>query len=483
MEIEIVKKIIKENILKFAPKIEEIAKAEKYYANENDILTRKNPVEEKLNEKESDNPLRNADNRISHPWHELLVNQKAAYTMTEPPTFDVGNKDLNDEITKLLGDRYQKTAKDLCIKASNAGIAWVHVWRDEAYKNFFRYAIVDSKQIIPIYSKKLDSELVGVLRVYEDYSDDGEVIVVYEYWNDNEVLSFYKKKNSADKEKDDLMTYDIFDIVDVGTNESEGKTNQYKHGWDKIPFIPFRNNPSELSDLKKYKKLIDVYDKVYGGFVNDIDDIQEIIFVLTNYGGEDKKEFLDDLAQYKMVKVDDDGQGAKGGVETLAVDIPIEARDMILQITREAIFTHGQGVDPQKNIGQNNSGAALKYMYSLLELKASMLTTEFRLGFADLVRFILMYSNSDPDVKINQTWQRTSINNDLEIAEIISKLATETSKENIAKSNPLVDDWENELKLQKQEFLDEQRMEDDYRDPEAEEKVKQQSGDDLDGDE
>lgn len=460
MEIETVKKIIGENLKGFPSKVQKIRKSELYYQNKNDILRRRNPLAEKAKEKDPNNPLRNADNRISHSFHQLLVNQKAAYAMTVPPLFDVDDTKMNEEIVKLLGDTYPKIAKDLCINASNAGVAWLHVWKDEEYRNFFRYAVIDTKQIIPIYSKRLSNHLEGVLRVYEDYDEDGEVLVVYEYWN-NDVCSVYSRKKN--KTLDDLEEYEIFNLIDVGTNQPTGTTNTYKHGWTKIPFIPFRNNPLQYSDLEMYKALIDVYDKVFSGFVNDVDDIQEIIYVLTNYGGTDKKEFLEDLNKYKMVQVEDDGQGSKGGVETLAIDIPVEARSKILEMTREGIFVHGQGVDPQKNIGQNNSGQALKYMYSLLELKASMLDTEFKLGFAELIRFILEYSGVNSDVTIKQTWTRSAINNDLEQAEIVSKMAPNTSLENIAKSNPLVENWETELENLRKEREEVFRGEDDYR--------------------
>lgn len=460
MDIETVKKIIGENLKGFPSKIRKIRKSELYYENKNDILRRRNPLAEKAKEKDPNNPLRNADNRISHSFHQLLVNQKAAYAMTVPPLFDVDDKKMNEEIVKLLGDTYPKVAKDLCINASNAGVAWLHVWKDEEYQNFFQYAVIDTKQIIPIYSKRLSNQLEGILRVYEDYDEDGEVLVVYEYWN-NEMCSVYSRKKN--KTLDDLEEYEVFNIIDVGTNQPTGTSNTYKHGWSKIPFIPFRNNPLQHSDLEMYKALIDVYDKVFSGFVNDVDDIQEIIYVLTNYGGTDKKEFLEDLNKYKMVQVDDDGQGTKGGVETLAIDIPVEARSKILEMTREGIFVHGQGVDPQKNIGQNNSGQALKYMYSLLELKASMLDTEFKLGFAELIRFILEYSGANSDVTIKQTWTRSAINNDLEQAEIVSKMAPNTSLENIAKANPLVENWETELENLRKEQEDDYRAENDYR--------------------
>lgn len=460
MDIETVKKIINENLKGFPTKVQKIRKSELYYENKNDILRRRNPLAEKVKQKDSENPLRSADNRISHSFHQLLVNQKAAYAMTVPPMFDVDDKETNQEIVKLLGDTYPKVAKDLCINASNSGIAWLHVWRDEDQDNFFRYAVIDSKQIIPIYSKRLSNKLEGILRVYEDYDEQGDVRVIYEYWNGEECSAYSRKKN---KTIDDLEEYEIFNLLDIGTNQTVGSSNTYAHGWSKLPFIPLRNNPLQQSDLEMYKALIDVYDKVYSGFINDVDDIQEIIYVLTNYSGTDKQEFLDDLKKYKMVQLEDDGESSNTGVQTLAIDIPIEARSKILEMTRESIFVHGQGVDPQKNIGQNNSGAALKYMYSLLELKASMLETEFRLGFAELVRFILEYSGKDSNVTIKQTWTRSAINNDLEQADIVSKLAPVTSKENLAKANPIVENWETEVANLKSDLEETFRSEDDYR--------------------
>ncbi len=113
MDIETVKKIISENLKGFPSKIRKIRKSELYYENKNDILRRRNPLADKIKDKDPDNPLRNADNRISHSFHQLLVNQKAAYAMTVPPLFDVDDKTLNQEIVKLLGDVYPKVAKDL----------------------------------------------------------------------------------------------------------------------------------------------------------------------------------------------------------------------------------------------------------------------------------------------------------------------------------------------------------------------------------
>ena len=76
--------------------------ADRYYRNQSDVLY--GPKKED----NEGNPLRNADNRIPRNFHGLIVNQKAAYAFTTPPTFDVGNSKANAEILKSLGDEYRK---------------------------------------------------------------------------------------------------------------------------------------------------------------------------------------------------------------------------------------------------------------------------------------------------------------------------------------------------------------------------------------
>lgn len=90
--------------------------AERYYRNTNDILFRDKPADRE--KEESDNPLRNADNRIPRNFHGLIVNQKASYAFTAPPLFDIGSTASNKRITEALGDEYAKNCMELCINGS-----------------------------------------------------------------------------------------------------------------------------------------------------------------------------------------------------------------------------------------------------------------------------------------------------------------------------------------------------------------------------
>lgn len=435
-----IKELIKKHTIGHTNIVCKSLTAERYYRNKNDILTY-----DRKKDEDSENPLRNADNRISSNFHGLLVNQKASYMFTAPPLFDVGNQEANKRITDLLGDKYAKTCKDLCINAANSGIAWLHYWINDDKQ--LEYGAVDSKQIIPIWSRSLNRKLLGILRVYNDTDDEGETYDIYEYWNDTECQAFRKKSDlTIDK---GLEVYTMFSnfIVDANANQ---QSNEFKHGFGRVPFIPFANNNLMTSDLDNVKPLIDVYDKVFSGFVNDLEDIQEIIFILTNYEGESLGEFLSQLKKYKSIKVSNNGDADKSGLETLSIDIPIEAREKLLTMTRKAIFEQGEGVDPQQQDFGNASGVALKFLYSLLELKAGLTETEFKLGFGEFVRAICAYLNVECK-SIIQTWTRTAVTNDTDLANICSSSVGVISNKTILKNHPFVEDADAEEKQIKRE--------------------------------
>ena len=440
MEIEVIKKLIKKHTIYHTNIVWKALKAESYYRNKNDIL-----IYDRKKNYDSDNPLRNADNRISSNFHGLLVNQKASYMFTAPPLFDVGNKESNKRITDILGDNYAKACKDLCINAANSGIAWLHYWLNDDKQ--LEYGVVDSKQIIPIWSSSLNKKLLGILRVYNDTDDNGVTYDIYEYWNDITCQAFRKKSDLTIDEGLEIYTMFSNFIVDSNANQ---QSNEFKHGFGRVPFIPFGNNNLMTSDLDNVKPLIDVYDKVFSGFVNDLEDIQEIIFILTNYEGEDSREFLSQLKKYKTVKVNDSGAGDRSGLQTLTIDIPVEAREKLLTITRKAIFEQGQGVDPQQQDFGNASGVALKFLYSLLELKAGLTETEFKLGFGEFIRAICKYLNVECK-SIIQTWTRTAITNDSELADICTSSVGLLSNMTLYKNHPFVEDADKEVEQKKKE--------------------------------
>lgn len=457
MELEAAKKLIEKYEWIDAVRLKKAEAALRYYLGDNDIMYRK--PKDKCEE-----PLRNADNRIAFNFHSLLVDQKASYMFTAPPLFDTKDDTLNEIVAATLGDGYAKKCKDLCVDASNAGVGWLHYWIDE--KKGFCYGVIPSMQVRPVYSLRLEKELEAVLRTYRMVDDNGDEWQIYEVWNDKECQAYRKRAEM-------FQPFDMFSYINLyGMAEP---TNTFRHDFGAVPFIPFPNNNVCTGDLDKIKNLIDSYDKTYSGFVDDLEDIQQVVFVLTNYGGADLKQFLSDLKYYKTIQVESAGSDDKSGVSTLTIDIPVEARDKLLDITRKAIFDMGQGIDPQQQGFDNTSGEAMKFLYSLLELKAGLMETEFRAGFGELVRAIGRYYGKEPE-QIVQTWTRTSIRNDAELVDMCQKSVGVISTKTILKNHPFVEnaeDEEKELAVEKEQTAKETDI---YR-----KAFNQQGGENIDG--
>ena len=202
-------------------------------------------------------------------------------------------------------------------------------------------------------------------------------------------------------------------------------------------------------------------------------DVQQVILVLTNYGGTDLNTFMDQLKKYKAIKFENAGEGDKSGVDKLTIDIPVEARKTLLDLTRDNIFLEGQGVDPANFHNSNASGVAIKMLYSHLELKAANTETYYTNSLNELIRAIMNYlgfkdANSR---KITQTWTRTQVEDDYTKAQTVAQVANFSSKEAIAKANPIVTDWNQELLDQKKDIqesdgftADQKFNNDDYQD-------------------
>ena len=139
----------------------------------------------------------------------------------------------------------------------------------------------------------------------------------------------------------------------------------------------------------------------------------------------------------------------------------MEAREKFLELTRKAIFEQGQGVDPDPQKFGNTSGEALKYLYSLLELKAGLMETEFKLGFGELIRVICEYLNESCE-QIVQTWTRSAIRSDAELADIAAKSAGIVSNKTILKNHPFVENAEEEEKQIKKEQEEKAEQMDPY---------------------
>ena len=404
----------------------EILLEKRYYNNDNDIRL-KGIVPETAD------PLRSADNRTSNGFHGDITDEKIAYMFTYAVLFDLGDKKLNEQIRNVLGDGFESECGALGINATNSKVAFLHYWIED---DTFQYSTVETEECIPVFDKSLKRKMIGMYRYYPDYEEDvvtgkTKYYVWFEYWDDKHCEKYKFRGRLNQTGLTHLPAYD----------------ENFEHSFGKVPFIIFKNNNRMTSDLHRYKDLMDIYDKVLSGYANDLEDIQQLIYIIENYGGENLGEFLSDLKRYKTVKTETDTNGTSGGLKTLSIEIPVEARNSLLEILEKRIYKSAQSLEQYnaESFG-NASGTALKFFYRKLELKAGITEMQFRKGFNELIRAILQFLKADINTPITQTWTRNMISNDMETAQIAQESKDTISDETILKNHPWVENPEEELK-------------------------------------
>ena len=432
---------------------------ERYYRNDTDIKRYGAAAIDAINthlQRLGENPLKSADNRISENWMELLISQKVAYLLTYPPVYTIGDgKDttLSEKVADTLGDNWKKWLISIGTAASNAGTAWLHYWWTE--DGALRMGILDAGSCVAIHDKGLlEAPTVAVVRRYQMETESGKKETHYEVWDDKEIVYL---------QGDDLS----------GEVMSEGGSPIKPHDFGEIPFIEFSNNPAKTADLNKVKGLVDEHEKVVSGFANDLDDIQEIIWILVNYGGErEKSTWIQKMDEEGKPMVDDDGEpileeivkpvdilqemkarklihvDEKGDLKAVRGEIPYEARSVALNLLHKQIFISGQGIDPAPDKTGQATGAYMDYLYQLLELKSGMMESEFEGPLKELARAILRHFGLDDKAPIELTWTRNKPRQDSEIVQRLNATpSTVMSDYTKRRKHPDIDDPDAEDKL------------------------------------
>ena len=433
---KLLEKLLRETEDAHAQKSALALEARSYYENKNAVCHSGAAAIAEVNgylRKLGKNPLHSADNRIPTNWHRIITDQKVGYLLTYPPQMDTpGAAKAAEALNGAHGGDYPKVAKLLGVDATNCGAGWLAYWYGA--KREFCYWPVPPEQIRPVYDPdSIRPKLKYLIRSL--HLPDGKTLR-HELWTDRDVTYYIAGENGVP--------------VRDGTM---GENGVLPHGYGEIPFIEFRNNGDAAGDLPMYKRLIDAIDKLISGFANDIDDMQEIIWVIKNYAGETAEldydragnpipreiDLLQKLKAKKLINVDGDG-----GVDTLRGEIPFEARCAFLDILTRQLYISAMAVNPFPDAIGQASGVYIDFLYSLLELKAGLMETEFRCGFDALAKAALRCRRL-PEAPIEQVWTRNKPRNEAEVVQMIADTDSAVlSNETKTKAHPLTENWQQE---------------------------------------
>lgn len=419
-------------------------KGERYYKVENDILDRA------MFRYENEKPVLDetkTNHKLAHGFMHEFVEDKVNYLLSKPYIMECEDEAYLKAVQETLGKRYQHRLVQLGTESSNKGIAWSYEYIDaNGNKKTMR---IPSEQLIPQWLDNDHEELQAMIRYYqvEVYEGKEKKYVTKIEYHLPDGVEYYIQ------DKDGRVLLDAEKYLKV---EGEGillphfTINNEPGTWDRVPFVPWKNNDFELPDLQFVKTLVDDYDLTRSDVSNLLTDIKEIIYALRGYGGEDLSEFMRELAYYKAVKLDAD---ENAGVDKIEHTIDIDAAEKHFKQLLTDIYRFGQSVDKgQDSLGNSPSGIALKFLYSGLDLKCNALEDNFKWSFEQQIYFINKYlevtrKGTPSEKEISIVFNRDIAINESQAIEDCQNSMGIISHQTIIENHPWTEDYATEKEL------------------------------------
>jgi len=381
----------------------------------------------------------NKKNEIYINYFKMLVTQKIDYLLSKKPSYDKQFDNQGFNVFTMLDT--------MILNSSLDSRSWLHVYISN---NKYQYIVVKDMEIIPYYSP--DGKILNRIIRYYNESDklDKKEILHIEDWSLDGVKRYAYKNNTILDESIDSHYV---------LNEYTGDQLEQSvfSNFPMIPFIPLWNNKDHTSDLYDIHCLIVAYNSIATGFIDNIKKFQEALLILRGYIGDKEsiKKIMREMQESKGISVDKDGDAGY-----ITVDIPVEARQVLMDILRDVIFLLGRGVDPSKLAeGTNITNTVIKSRYIQLNFKGAdciKRVIEFYDKFIEFMNMVTPYTfNNDLEFNISM------LINESDVIDNCLKSQNMVSQETILKNHPWVEDPKEELKKVNEEEKERQKLYDD----------------------
>lgn len=438
-----------------------MVEADKYMNVKNSNISNRRKMMMLFDEKE--NPylkedLSKANNKAKHSYLQELVNQCTNYLAGKPMKIDY-KKEFAEKHKDEVDNQLYRDNNFLGFLQKNIdyiqryGKTFMRIVKNEDKIKFVTY---DPKEIIMFYDE-FDEPILAIRYFSKEELDEkkkGLVKVHYaEVFDNKHKITFKKtKKGLWEKGTKELVYANKITYSDEEGNEI--KSEMTSLDIPVFPIIEWKFNDECVPTLANIKDFIDLQDTNLSDLANNVEDIQDAIWILENYNGQNLKEFMEDLKLKKAVKV---GMGGNARPET--VNIPIEARAKLYELCDKNIYKFGFGINfSERDSLGNVTGVALKWSYAPLEQKANAIENNGQEPLNNFfnILFALMglkYDSND----LEFIFDRTMIANEQEQTTTVMSASKVLSRKTVLSNLPMVKDVEEEM-----EELD---GEDEYDEP------------------
>lgn len=388
-----------------------------YYIGKHAILN--------LTKKDSTAP----NNRLVNNMSKYITDTATGYFIGQPVVYNSDNAEYLNAIQDIFNyNDEQDHNMELAKQCSICGSCFEMLYIDEDCK--IRFAKVKPGDLIMIYETGVSSPLAAI-RTIHSKDKQGNTIRKVEFWNAYQTL-FFKSINNG--------YLNLEEIRD--------------HYWKDVPFVEYINNEERLGDFEGVISEIDAYNKAISNSANFFQYNDEAILKVTKLG-EVSSQDIADMKEKGAIILEDGGD-----VSWLLKTIDDTALENHKKRLREDIHL-GANVPNMTDeaFGGNLSGVAVSYKLWGLEQVCAIKERKFKRGLQrriELITNILNIQGGNYNyMDISMKFRRNKPQNILEIAQIITMLANELSRESRLQMLPTVENVQDELdKLEEEKNQD-----------------------------
>lgn len=394
--------------------VKEAELAQEYYNGENRKIMNRSILY--FNDKGLEVDRWKANEKVPSEFLKKIVNQKCSYLLGNGATF-------SEIYKKKLTNTFDTELLRLGRLASLEKVAFMYFYRDGDKLVGKPFSI---KEFCPMYDE-ITGALMGGIRHWKLDDNTPDIYEVYE----RDYVTVYKR------DKGRLVELER-GYYDAKVNENGEAIASREMGV--LPIAILWNNDNKTSDLTiGIKNKIDLYDIVLSDFGNNLEDNNDVYWVIKNYSGQDIGVFYEEFKKYKTLKVDGEGDASPKSFET-----PYQARQTALDIIRKQIYNDAMAVDTSILAGGSLTNIAIKANMIDLGLKCDEFEAnllEFMQQVFKIMEDVYGVDLSNEDVK----FKRRDLINDTETITNIQTMRGDISRRTALELNPYIENVDEEL--------------------------------------
>ena len=400
-------RIVEQHRMNDLPRLLEL---ENYYNTKNKIVNRVMADPAKPN------------NKLANPYASYITDTLTGYFVGEPITYNSNDEVLLKDLSMIF--EYNDEADENMELAKNAsiyGVAYEMLYFSEEDK-MIRFKPLSPKEVIPIFDKSVESNLLAVIRYYDDYNVvEDKTYTIIEVINNTEVVRYQTSQGST----------------------SLTLLEQYPHYFGMVPIAIYKNNEEERGDFEPVISLIDAYDTMESDSVNDFAYFVDCYLAL--YGFTAEAEDVQKMKENRILLMDD-GTKAEWLIKN-SNDTTIENMKNRLDADIHKFAKCPNLAD--KEFASNASGIAIKFKTLGTENLVSIKERKFKRGLQQRLELISMISSVLREGfdwrAIDIVFSRNLPTNDMDIANMVNSLRDIVSDETLLAQVPFVEDVQAEM--------------------------------------